>query len=203
MTLPRDTDFQPHSSHWGAFSAAWQGGRLVVKAHPGGPDAHGPRAIFGGSYGWSSAGRFHHAQSQLHRFLNTSLGGYVRSVNSYSAGASTVLFPHILGPLESISRRNVTWEQIVEQSEVVIAFGGMALKNSMVASGGISRHIERQSMRAARERGCDFIVVSPLRSDLPEEARADWVALVPGTDTALMFGMAHTLVVEGRYDRDF
>ena len=60
-------------------------------------DAHGADAIFGGSYGWASAGRFHHAQSQLHRFLNTVLGGYVRSVNSYSAGASSVILPHILG----------------------------------------------------------------------------------------------------------
>ena len=40
--------------------------------------SHGNRAIFGGSYGWSSAGRFHHAQSQVHRFLN-SVGGYVPS----------------------------------------------------------------------------------------------------------------------------
>lgn len=31
-------------------------------------DDHGPSAVFGGSYGWSSAGRFHHAQSQIHRF---------------------------------------------------------------------------------------------------------------------------------------
>lgn len=30
----------------------------------------GNDTIFGGSYGWSSAGRFHHAQSQIHRFLN-------------------------------------------------------------------------------------------------------------------------------------
>ena len=44
-------------------------------------EQHGPQAIFGGSYGWSSAGRFHHAQSQVHRFLNTTFGGYVRSVN--------------------------------------------------------------------------------------------------------------------------
>ena len=265
--VPQDTEFRPHSSHWGAFSAAWQGGRLVVKPHPGDPDPnpllqnfpdalrhrariarpmvrrgwlehgpgpddrrgrdefvpmawdrvldllagelarvrdrYGPRAIFGGSYGWSSAGRFHHAQSQVHRFLNTSLGGYVRSVNSYSAGASAVLFPHIAGPLESISRRNVSWEQIVEHSEVVIAFGGMALKNSMIASGGMSRHIERGSMAAARERGCEFILVSPLRSDLPKDARADWIAPIPGTDTALMLGIAHTLVADGRHDREF
>src|SRR5690242_18252499 len=267
MTETPDTDFRPHSSHWGAFSAGWQGGRLVVKPHPGDPDpnpvlqnfpeavrhrarvarpmvrrgwlergpgpddrrgrdefvpmswdrvldllarelkrvrdTHGPEAVFGGSYGWSSAGRFHHAQSQVHRFLNTSLGGYVRSVNSYSAGASNVLLPHIAGPLESISRDNVSWQQVATQTELVIAFGGMALKNSMVASGGISQHIERPSMRAARERGCEFILVSPLKSDLPEEARADWVALLPGTDTALMLGIAHTLVAEGRHDTAF
>ena len=29
----------------------------------------GPQGIFGGSYGWSSAGRFHHARTQVRRFL--------------------------------------------------------------------------------------------------------------------------------------
>ena len=56
--------------------------------------AHGPRAVFGGSYGWASAGRFHDAQHQIHRFLNLA-GGYVRSVNSYSSGAATVILPHL------------------------------------------------------------------------------------------------------------
>ena len=259
--------FRPHSSHWGAFSAGWQGDRLIVKPHPGDPDpnpllqnfpealrhkariarpmvrrgwlergagpddrrgrdsfvpmawdrvldllagelarvrdAHGPGAVFGGSYGWSSAGRFHHAQSQVHRFLNMALGGYVRSVNSYSAGASAVLFPHILGPVEAISRRNVTWDQIIAHTDIVLAFGGMALKNSMVASGGVSRHIERESMARARARGCRFITVSPLRDDLPDEAGAEWLAPIPGTDTALMLGIAHTLVVENLHDRAF
>ncbi|HTF48666.1 MAG TPA: molybdopterin-dependent oxidoreductase, partial [Pseudonocardia sp.] len=55
---------------------------------------YGNAAIYGGSYGWASAGRFHHAQSQLHRFLNC-LGGFTRSVNTYSHGASVVVLPHI------------------------------------------------------------------------------------------------------------
>lgn len=59
----------------------------------------GPRAIFGGSYGWSSAGRFHHTQSQIHRFLNV-LGGYVRSVNTYSSGAAMVIIPHVIDLLD-------------------------------------------------------------------------------------------------------
>ena len=166
-------------------------------------DAHGPGAVFGGSYGWSSAGRFHHAQSQVHRFLNTTLGGYVRSVNSYSSGAASVIMPHIFGVFDPVTRRNVTWEQVAEHSEVILAFGGMALKNSMVASGGISKHVERGSMAAARARGAQFILVSPLREDLPEEAGAEWISLVPGTDTALMLGIAHVLVTEGLHDTAF
>ena len=114
--------------------------------------------------------------------MNTTLGGYVRSVNSYSAGASGPMLPHVIGTMEEVARRNVTWEQIVEHTDVVLAFGGMALKNSRVASGGISRHIERESMRAAAARGCRFVSISPLKSDLPDEAAFDWLPAVPGTD---------------------
>lgn len=166
-------------------------------------DTHGPQAVFGGSYGWSSAGRFHHAQSQLHRFLNTSLGGYVRSVNNYSAGAAIPLLPHVLGPLEEVARRNVTWDQIAQHSQVVLAFGGMALKNSRVGSGGVSRHVERGAMTQAAQRGCRFWCISPIRSDLPEEAGAQWLPVVPGSDSALMLALAHQVVSDGQHDRDF
>lgn len=166
-------------------------------------DGAGPGAIFGGSYGWASAGRFHHAQSQLHRFLNIACGGYVKSVNSYSSGSSQVLIPHIIGDYEGLTKRNVTWEQIAEHSEIVLAFGGMALKNSMIAGGGVSKHVERGAMQRAAARGCDFVLVSPLRVDLPDEAKAEWLSCIPGSDTALMMGIVHTLVVEGKHDRAF
>jgi biotin/methionine sulfoxide reductase len=166
-------------------------------------DTRGPGAVFGGSYGWSSAGRFHHAQSQVHRFLNFAMGGYVRSVNTYSSGASSVLLPQIMAGYEEITKRNVTWEQIAAETEIVLAFGGMALKNSMVAGGSISKHIERGAMAAARARGCEFILVSPLREDLPTEAGAEWMTAIPGTDTALMMGIVHTLVSEGLHDQAF
>ncbi|CAM5761563.1 molybdopterin guanine dinucleotide-containing S/N-oxide reductase [Bosea minatitlanensis] len=166
-------------------------------------DGFGPGAIFGGSYGWASAGRFHHAQSQIHRFLNTACGGYVKSVNSYSSGSSQVLVPHIIGEYEDLTKRNVSWEQIAEHSEIVIAFGGMALKNSMVAGGSVSKHVERGAMQRAAERGCEFVLVSPLRSDLPDEVRAQWVSCIPASDTALMMAIVHTLVTEGLHDRAF
>ncbi|MCZ4311947.1 molybdopterin guanine dinucleotide-containing S/N-oxide reductase [Comamonadaceae bacterium G21597-S1] len=166
-------------------------------------ELHGVESVFGGSYGWSSAGRFHHAQSQVHRFLNNVLGGYVRSRHSYSAGAAEVILPHVLGPLEQIARRNVTWEQIAVHTDIVLAFGGMALKNSQTASGGISNHVERDSMRTAAARGCRFVCISPIYSDLPAESKPEWLAPVPGTDTALMLALVHVLVSEGLHDRSF
>ncbi len=163
-------------------------------------------AVFaGGSYlGWSTpAAVFHHAQGQVHRFLNMA-GGYVRSVNSYSSGAAIVILPHVLGPQEAASRNNVGWDELATQTELVLAFGGMALKNNDVGGGGTSQHIARDRLLAARARGAEFHVISPLRDDLVvESSDAAAYPIRPGTDVALMLGMAHTLVSEGRHDRAF
>src|SRR5689334_12715804 len=102
----------------------------------------GPEAVYGGSYGWASAGRFHHAQSQLHRFLNC-LGGYVRHVNSYSLGTSTVLMPYVVGDLFALLWRFTAKSVIAEHTELVVAFGGISPKNAAVNPGGVSRHHTR------------------------------------------------------------
>ena len=162
----------------------------------------GPEAVFGGSYGWSSAGRFHHAQSQIHRFLNV-LGGYVSSVNTYSSGAAMVIIPHVLGPYDHFDRKSVTWDAIERSSELIVAFGGMAIKNTDVHGGGISAHIVPQKLNGASARGARFVLVSPLKDDFAAELNAQWVPIVPGTDVALMLGLAHALVSEGLHDREF
>ena len=164
--------------------------------------AQGPSGIFGGSYGWASAGRFHDAPRQLHRFLNCA-GGYVRSVNSYSSGAATVILRHVVGPQEVVAGNNVSWAELVAESGLVLAFGGMALKNNDVGGGGSGLHVARGHLRAARERGVEFHLIGPLRDDLPGEAMAVWHSIRPATDVALMLGLAHTLVAEGRHDRGF
>ncbi|MFZ0215225.1 MAG: molybdopterin-dependent oxidoreductase, partial [Candidatus Dormiibacterota bacterium] len=165
-------------------------------------DAHGPEAIFGGSYGWGSAGRFHHAQSQLHRFLNT-LGGYVRSVNTYSSGAASVILPHVVAEYATVEKDWVGWSIVAEHTELLVAFGGMARKNNAVAPGGTSRHLVQGHLSRARERGCAFVCIGPLRDDLPDDLGAEWLSLRPGTDVALMLGIAHTLLVEGLCDAAF
>src|SRR5579862_1131161 len=125
---------------------------------------HGAEAVYGGSYGWASAGRFHHAQSQVHRFLNC-LGGYVRSVNSYSFGTSAVLLPHVVGDTNLVMAGATAWPVIADHTGLIVAFGGLSPKNSAVASGGIGRHVMGPALAAAVARGCRLVSVSPLRTD--------------------------------------
>ena len=163
---------------------------------------HGAEAVYGGSYGWASAGRFHHAQSQVHRFLNC-LGGYVRHVNSYSLGTSTVLLPHVIADVNVLLTHATAKSVIAEHSELVVAFGGLSPKNAAVSPGGVSRHNARGWMSAARARGCRFVSVSPLRDDTPAEAQAEWIAPRPGTDAALMLALAQVLDADGLADTGF
>ena len=93
------------------------------------------RAIFGGSYGWSSAGRFHHAQSQVHRFLN-SVGGYVRHQDSYSLGAARVLMPHIVGSMEELMVMHTGWDVLAKHCKLFVTFGGVPRNDRLRAECG-------------------------------------------------------------------
>ncbi len=164
--------------------------------------AHGNRAIFGGSYGWASAGRFHHAQSQLHRFLNGA-GGYTRSVNTHSYAAAEVLLPRILGSQDGLVRAHTPWEEIAAHTKLLVMFGGMPMKNTQVAAGGVGHHRVREHLLACRDAGCGFVNISPIRADAPMELNAEWLPVRPNTDTALMLGLCHTLLAEGLHDAGF
>lgn len=162
----------------------------------------GNEAIFGGSYGWSSAGRFHHAQSQLKRFLNTQ-GGFVRSEGNYSYNAALVLMPHIVGPFRQHVAQATRWRVIAKHSNLVVMFGGMAERNTQVSDGGVAKHRMIDNLHACAEAGVQFINFSPLRSDAAEEIGAEWLPPCPGTDTAIMMGLAHTLLTKGLHDEAF
>ena len=164
---------------------------------------HGAQACYGGSYGWASAGRFHHAQSQVHRFLNL-LGGYTRSVNTYSQGAAEVIFPRVLGlTAGDFLTSSTAWPVIAEHTGLFVAFGGIPLKNSAVTGGGTGEHRTAPALRAAKENGVRFVCVSPLRDDMPEWLEAQWLAIEPGTDTALMLALAWVLRNEGLANEAF
>ncbi len=162
----------------------------------------GAQGIFGGSYGWSSAGRFHHARTQVRRFLFAG-GGCVDQAGNYSWGAAQFILPHVIGTYEPVAGRVTDWGSVVKHTKLIVAFGGLALKNGQITSGGAGEHSMEKWLRAARTKGIRFIVISPNRADAPAFLDAQWIGIRPNTDTALMLGMAHTLLVEGLHDAAF
>ena len=163
---------------------------------------HGNRAIFAGSYGWASAGRFHHAPSQLRRFLNC-IGGHTFKRDSYSLAAGQVILPHVLGDFFALLPRHTSWPSIIEHSDLLVAFGGLPRKNGQVNGGGTGRHVQRDYMRRAAEAGVEFVNVSPLRGDVEADLGSEWIPLRPSTDVAFMLGIAHTLYEERLHDEAF
>jgi biotin/methionine sulfoxide reductase len=164
---------------------------------------HGNQAIFGGSYGWSSAGRFHHAQSQLHRFLNC-LGGYTASVDTYSAAAAEVILPYILGGDSYTMVNNlIAYQDIVDNTDLLLAFGGLCLHNNQVVPGGVADHKDKQMLQQLADAGIDVVNISPLKDDIPAFMTAEWLQARPNTDTAIMLALAYMLETRGHVDRDF
>ena len=162
----------------------------------------GNQAIFAGCYGWASAGRFHHAQSQIHRFMNC-IGGYVKSVNTYSFAAAEVIIPHVLGDFRGFIYDQTSWQSICDEGALFVGFGGLPLKNAQINQGGTGGHVQKGFAAAAYDAGVRFVNISPLATDMPEGLDADWLAVRPNTDTALILGLCYTLLDEGLHDTDF
>ena len=253
-----------HGSHWGAFRARVEGGRLVeavpfegdtdpsplLRSVPGAVHArnrvtrpavrgswldgsggrrgadpfvevswetaldlvagelrrvhaeHGPQAVFGGSYGWASAGRLHHAKTQLNHFLACA-GGYSGQVSNYSYGAAERLLPHVLGDTAPVTGQVATWDDIAAHTDTVLMLGGFPAKNVQLESGGTGDHTARLGLARALERGTRVVNVNPVRSDAPDHPGVDWVPVRPGSDTALLLALMRRLDALGAVDEEF
>ncbi|MEM1288892.1 MAG: molybdopterin-dependent oxidoreductase [Pseudomonadota bacterium] len=165
-------------------------------------DDHGHKALFAGSYGWSSAGRFHHARTQVRRFFGA-LDGFTDQVTNYSWGAAQVILEEVLGSADAVSGAATSWDTIVEHTDTFVAFGGLNPKNWHVTSGGAGHHHMPDHVRRASEAGTKFIIISPFADDCPPGIDCSWIAPRPGGDTAIMIALAHEMVKRGRADSIF
>ena len=163
---------------------------------------YGNEAIYAGSYGWASPGTLHISRASMHRLLNL-LGGFTDSIGSYSTAAAEAITPHVIASNGTMVFDNPSWPDIAAHAELVVLFGGATLKNSQVSFGGLGPHLNRHGMRQARANGVQFVNISPIRTDLGPEFAAEWLQPRPNSDTAIMLGLAHTLVSEKLVDRAF
>ncbi|MDH2997042.1 trimethylamine N-oxide reductase I catalytic subunit [Pasteurellaceae bacterium LFhippo2] len=162
--------------------------------------AHGPSAIFAGSYGWYSSGALHAARTLLHRYLNLT-GGFVGVKGDYSTGAAQVIMPHVLGTIE-VYEQQTSWEVILESSEIVVLWSA----NPMATLRNAWTSTDQQGMdyfKKLKESGKRIICIDPVKSETCQYLNAEWIPVNTASDVALMLGIAHTLVTEGKHDQEF
>ena len=125
----------------------------------------------------------------LVRMMNL-FGGYVNFYGSYSAACYSAVQQYIVnGGSNSV-------DDLVN-SKLVVLFSDNPL---VTRSGGKN---DGYHLLKAKQAGVKFIVVDPRYSDSIAALGAEWFPIYPGTDVALIAAIAHVMIAEDLYDKDF
>jgi biotin/methionine sulfoxide reductase len=163
---------------------------------------YGHAAIMAGSQGWGSAGIFHEARGQLRRFMAL-FGGFIDQTSNYSFGTALVFLPHVIGSAQAVTGPLTSWSSIARHGKLMVLFGGANTKNMQVAKGGCGAHSTSSCLADLASAGVRVVNISPIREDGPASVAPEWIPIRPGTDTAMLLALSHTLIANGLHDRDF
>ncbi len=173
---------------------------LTAKAILDTIEAHGNEAIFSSSYGGWAHGGVMTPNVLQGRFFNL-IGGMSVTVGDYSGGAAQVVMPHVVGDMEVYSRQT-SWWQILQNTEQFVLVGVDPHKNGR-AEGRTTDHSMYPRWEAIREAGVKFISINPQRTTTDDWLEAEWIKIIPNTDTALFMAMAQHLIERKKHDVAF
>lgn len=144
----------------------------------------------------------HKAQTLLQRYMNLA-GGYSGHSGDYSTGAAQVIMPHVVGSVE-VYEQQTSWPLILENSQVVVLWGMNPLNTLKIAWSSTDEQ-GLEYFHQLKKSGKPVIAIDPIRSETIEffDDNATWIAPNMGTDVALMLGIAHTLMTQGKHDKVF
>jgi trimethylamine-N-oxide reductase (cytochrome c) len=161
---------------------------------------HGNESIFSSSYGgWSHAGVMR--PNVLQGRLMNLIGGCTNTSGDWSAGASQIALPRIIGDMEVYSPQSA-WETIRDNTEVFLLVGCDPIKNNRVEF-RVADHGMYGPWGMIRDAGVRFISVNPQRTASDEYLDAEWMRIVPNTDVALFLAMAYHVLEQGLEDREY
>ena len=120
------------------------------------------------------------------RFMNA-LG----SANVYTHGVACNMSKNS-GMLQALGAADFTTD--VENANMVIFLGRSYCDGIRPSS--------VHALQKAHERGCRIVMVDP-RCNASTLFADEWLPINPGTDLALILAMAHVLVEEGKYDKEY
>jgi len=174
--------------------------KLTAKAIVDTIEEHGNQAILSTSYGgWSHAGIMRPNVLQG-KFFNM-IGGCTNTVGDWSAGASQISLPHVIGDMEVYSAQTA-WEVIRDNTEVFVLVGCDPIKNNRIEY-TVADHGMYGPWEQIRDNGTKFISINPQKTASDDFLNAEWVRIVPNTDVALFLGMAHHVLDQGLEDTEY
>ncbi len=117
-------------------------------------------------------------------------GGFLDSYGSYSTACTSFATPYTYGT-------NLTGNTLEDwtNSKLIILWG----HNPAETRFGTTLYF----LKKAKDAGVKIIVVDPRFTDTARGFADEWIGLRPGTDSALMDGMAYTIYTEGLQDQVF
>ncbi|GKX62523.1 Dimethyl sulfoxide reductase DmsA precursor [Pragia fontium] len=129
--------------------------------------------------------------SLIARLMNC-CGGYLNHYNTYSTAQITTGLSYTYGGGSGNSISDI------ENTKLVVMFGNNPAETRM-SGGGITYLLEQ-----ARERSnAKMIVIDPRYCDTAAGREDEWIPITPGTDAALVAGMAYVLITENLIDQPF
>ncbi|NIY46386.1 selenate/tellurate reductase subunit YnfE [Cedecea colo] len=129
--------------------------------------------------------------SLVARLMNC-YGGFLSHYGTYSTAQISCAMPYTYGSNDGNSTSDI------ENSKLVVLFGNNPAETRM-SGGGITYYLEQ-----ARERSnARMIVIDPRYTDTAAGREDEWIPIRPGTDAALVAGIAHVLISEQLVDQPF
>ncbi|EGR1122976.1 molybdopterin guanine dinucleotide-containing S/N-oxide reductase [Vibrio cholerae] len=176
--------------------------RLIHEQHMRIRKTYGPASVFAGSYGWRSSGVLHKAQTLLQRYMSMA-GGYSGHLGDYSTGAAQIIMPHVVGSIE-VYEQQTTYPVVLEHSDVVVLWGLNPI-NTLKIAWSSTDCAGLEFFHQLKKSGKTIIGIDPIRSETIEffGEQAQWIAPHPMTDVAMMMGIAHSLIKQGKHDKAF
>ncbi len=122
------------------------------------------------------------------------VGGEVTRYGNYSNGALNFgAKPYTYG--DSWGARSF---RTLAPGELVVLFGNSPSETRMSGDG-----LGYDLAVAMEKKGVRVICIDPRRNDLATNHEVEWIPIFPGTDAALVAGLAHEMIKENLVDRDF
>ncbi len=129
--------------------------------------------------------------SMLARLMNC-YGGYLGYYGTYSTAQIAAAMPYTYGSNDGNSTSDIV------NSRLVVMFGNNPAETRM-SGGGVIYHLAEARARS----NAKMIVIDPRYTDTAAGREDEWIPIRPGTDAALVAGMAHVLIQENLVDQAF